>query len=115
MTSPLTWLKVITGQVRQRREMAWFYCYNCTTIHFNNLFLHRSRKSRCIRTFSGQAVVNSGLESKIVAIPGQRYYGSRATLQMITQTTLWRKKQLTNDRDNNAFDDSIRSRSLFWW
>jgi len=29
--------------------MVWFYCYYCTTIHFNNLFLPRLRKSCCIR------------------------------------------------------------------
>jgi len=30
-------------------KMVWFYCYYCTTINFNNLFLHRSRTSLCIR------------------------------------------------------------------
>jgi len=37
-------------------KMVWSYC---TTMHFNNLFLHRLRKSHCIRSSSDQAVANS--------------------------------------------------------
>jgi len=52
------------------KQMVWFYCYYCSTIHFNNLFLHRLRQSHCIRPSSGEAVANLALGSKILATPG---------------------------------------------
>ena len=55
---------------RSLNKMVWFFCYYCSTTHFNNLFLHRLRKSHCIRPSSGQAVANAALGSKCLAIPG---------------------------------------------
>jgi len=52
--------------------MVWFCCYYCTTIHFNNLFLHRLRKSHCIRPSSGQAVANSARGPKSLATPASK-------------------------------------------
>jgi len=46
-------------------EMVWFYCYYCTTIYFNNLFLHRLHKSHSIRPSSGQVITNSALGQKV--------------------------------------------------
>ena len=48
-------------------KMVWFYCYYYTTIHFNNLFLHRLYKLHCIQPSSGQAVINAALGSKSLA------------------------------------------------
>jgi len=53
-----------TALAERADKTVWFYCYWCTTIHFNNVFLHRLRKSHCIRPSSGQAVANSALGSK---------------------------------------------------
>jgi len=50
-------------------KMVWCYCYYCTTIYFNNLFLHRLRKSHCIQSSSGQAIANLALGSKRLASP----------------------------------------------
>jgi len=50
--------------------------YYSTTVHFYNLFLHRWRKSHCIRPSSGQAVANSALGSKSLAAPGLDLHNS---------------------------------------
>jgi len=49
--------------------MVWICSYFCTTIHFNNLFSHRLRKSHCIRPSSCQAIANSALGSRRLATP----------------------------------------------
>jgi len=42
-------------RLKSVNKLVWFYCYYCTARHFNNLFLHRLRKSLCIRPSSGQS------------------------------------------------------------
>jgi len=45
--------------LKRVNKTVWFECCYCTTTRFNNLFLHRLRKSHCIRHSNGQAVANS--------------------------------------------------------
>ena len=61
------------------------YCDYCTTIHFNNLFLHRLRKSRCIRPSNGQAVANSSLGSKNLATPAGCFGCGRNNFTKVVQ------------------------------
>jgi len=55
--------------------MVWFYCYYCTTIYFNSIFLHTLCISNCIWPSSVQAVANSTLGSKSLATHAMELLG----------------------------------------
>jgi len=50
-------------------QTKWCDFIDCTTAHFNNLFLHRLCKLHYIQPSRGQAVANSALGSKSLASP----------------------------------------------